>query len=1045
MRIREIYIDGFGQFAGKEFGPLNRPVTVFFGPNEAGKSTLLEFIRTVLFGFRSRPDDYPPLAGGRHGGRVTLIDQDEHLSVVSRFKGSRAGGISLVSATGAPQDETMLAQMLGNNSRDVFEQVFAFTLDELHSSDLLKDANVNNQIYSAGMGVTSLPNVMKSIGDKRGTLFRKQGRKQSRKINTVHKELQVLDDKLRDIEENAGRYGALITRQQQVETEIEGIAACRREIRTRLDHRKKLQSAWDPWNERVSTQQEIASLPTIDNFPVDGISRLEMLEERVRNARRECAFEEAQVAEAERAAEIQVEHEAILQHSSGIRRLQEGRTDFDGLVKDLPERLAELRERERTLAETLRDLGQDWNETRLEEFDFSIAVRQEIGEHRERRREVSDVLSRRRSSHDQNKVALVEAIDVEERAARDFQSFNEPSLDAEQIRSHRNLIRTTRSRVNELDRHRQNVLNLQNQLNSLASTERPPGGADRSRAVAATSMAVGIALVVGGAVWGAMALYIGIIAGVALGSLAIYLFMTSRTGLAVTGESPLASPIRDSLQRAEADMQSLQSRMIREAAPLGLEKVDELSILAAEESVDEEEHRLHEWTRLSEAVDTAKELTSQRRTRVEESAADVEDVKRQLVSAQREWQHWLETRGLLDTYTPETADVLQKQIELGRSWLGEVRTWRLRIEDIENDIDDYVEVVDPLATSFGVAFDRDDGRAITAAADRLVKLHEEVRENVRKRSDARREMEAVIRRLEERRAEFQEAKEELEQLFRIGGAEDAEDFRRRAGFSERRAELESKSRTALVQLQRLSGPGEPLESLKTDLAGTNLQSITDEIISLEEEQAGVDAQHGDLSAQSGSIQTELDSLVGEEESSRMRMERNILLEQLKEYARDWSRLTLAQNLLHEARGKFERERQPEVVRYAQKVFAAITKGRYPQVYSPLGEQTITVTDVDGRSKQPSELSRGTREQLFLALRFGLIRELGQRTEPLPVIVDEILVNFDPDRALRAAVAFTELSDSNQILVFTCHPTVVELFREASSAVGTEEPTIVSIN
>ena len=72
MKIREIYIDGFGQFAGRKFGPLDRPVTVFFGPNEAGKSTLLAFIRTVLFGFRPRKSNYPPLAGGRHGGRVTL-------------------------------------------------------------------------------------------------------------------------------------------------------------------------------------------------------------------------------------------------------------------------------------------------------------------------------------------------------------------------------------------------------------------------------------------------------------------------------------------------------------------------------------------------------------------------------------------------------------------------------------------------------------------------------------------------------------------------------------------------------------------------------------------------------------------------------------------------------------------------------------------------------------------------------------------------------------------------------------------------------------
>ena len=51
MRIREIHIDGFGRFSGVEYGPLEGPVTVFHGPNEAGKSTLLEFVRRVLFGF----------------------------------------------------------------------------------------------------------------------------------------------------------------------------------------------------------------------------------------------------------------------------------------------------------------------------------------------------------------------------------------------------------------------------------------------------------------------------------------------------------------------------------------------------------------------------------------------------------------------------------------------------------------------------------------------------------------------------------------------------------------------------------------------------------------------------------------------------------------------------------------------------------------------------------------------------------------------------------------------------------------------------------
>ena len=71
MRITGLHIDGFGRFADRGFGPLERPVTVFYGPNEAGKSTLLEFIRRILFGFpsgRNRGNEYPPLAGDTAGG-----------------------------------------------------------------------------------------------------------------------------------------------------------------------------------------------------------------------------------------------------------------------------------------------------------------------------------------------------------------------------------------------------------------------------------------------------------------------------------------------------------------------------------------------------------------------------------------------------------------------------------------------------------------------------------------------------------------------------------------------------------------------------------------------------------------------------------------------------------------------------------------------------------------------------------------------------------------------------------------------------------------
>jgi len=52
--------------------------------------------------------------------------------------------------------------------------------------------------------------------------------------------------------------------------------------------------------------------------------------------------------------------------------------------------------------------------------------------------------------------------------------------------------------------------------------------------------------------------------------------------------------------------------------------------------------------------------------------------------------------------------------------------------------------------------------------------------------------------------------------------------------------------------------------------------------------------------------------------------------------------------------------------------------------------------------------------------------------PLPVIMDDILVNFDPDRAAAACRALLELSTDQQVLLFTCHPTTVDMMRSASS-------------
>ncbi len=81
--------------------------------------------------------------------------------------------------------------------------------------------------------------------------------------------------------------------------------------------------------------------------------------------------------------------------------------------------------------------------------------------------------------------------------------------------------------------------------------------------------------------------------------------------------------------------------------------------------------------------------------------------------------------------------------------------------------------------------------------------------------------------------------------------------------------------------------------------------------------------------------------------------------------------------------------------------------------------------VTGGRKKIDELSRGTAEQLYLALRFGYTCDYVTSSAPVQVVFDDILVNFDPDPLKNACRAIADLAETCQILYFTCHPQTVD--------------------
>ena len=1026
MRLEELYLDGFGHFHQRNIGPISGPVTVFYGPNEAGKSTLLAFIRAILFGFPTqyRAQHYPSLDRGS-GGRITLFDVSKVKYTVERYAGIN-NSLRVTAPEGPVSDaEIVLRRLTGGIGPDSFKTTFAFSLDELQEATQLKDSS----IYSAGQGVPKLPNIQKLLDDQKLKIYRPSGVNQE--VPKLVNALKEVDAQLRTIEGNAGRYGYLATRRAEVDAELReadaelgGLSSQRAEIESLL-------AGWEDWIALSSCETQLRDMPPFVNFPDNPIPRLESIEERIRQSRELCDEAAAQLRQAEEAASVEIPDENLLYDKDLIEVIRRARGSFDDSVKDLPERKAELNALESAFQDRLRDFGLGWDESRLQTFDTSIAFRQEVETGKAALAQRQDAVSRTEQRLEQAQRSLTGCETVVREAQERLPAIS-PPLDATGLSRQRAAVRAARQRLNEYERARQNHENLRGQLNSLSAAQEPAAPQPRASLWLPTLLSVvGIFLIVAGIF--SAALVLGIIGGLALLGAAAWLLFYNRA-------APVAAPnpLTESLARQSADAnlsaQSAYQSLIEAALPLSIDGDPTAAALDdAEERLDAAQAELSAWNDANGQIqETQRRLESQQRE-VESSAQQLETAVNSVAVAQQEWQSWLEGQGLPAGFTPDTVVEFMGQVETGRARLEQMNDNRRRVSAIEYDIQEFREQVEPLAARHGLPLDSGDHRQLARVADELIRRLEETQSAFSGRERAKEQTEETRQLLESRERRLQSADEELTAMLTAGGTDDAEEFRRLARQHAQRTDLERQREEHRRALERLSGPGQQFAAFRDALASADPATMEGESAHLSERHAEVEDRRDALREERGGIATELEQLVSEEESSALRIRKSTLEEQLRENAREWSRLTIAEALLDKTRQKFEQERQPNVIQYAEKFFTGVTGDRYQRLYAPIGEQTVTVTDSTGASKQPGELSRGTREQLYLALRFGLIREFGEHAERLPVVVDEALVNFDPARARLAAESFAQLSETNQVLVFTCHPATAEMFADVASA------------
>ncbi len=146
----------------------------------------------------------------------------------------------------------------------------------------------------------------------------------------------------------------------------------------------------------------------------------------------------------------------------------------------------------------------------------------------------------------------------------------------------------------------------------------------------------------------------------------------------------------------------------------------------------------------------------------------------------------------------------------------------------------------------------------------------------------------------------------------------------------------------------------------------------------------------------------------------------------------YTKIKLASKVLRDEIERYREEHQDPILKIASKSFEKLTLGSFSGLRTDVddnGNPMLVGVRPDGARVSVNGMSDGTCDQLYLALRLATLESRLELHESMPFIVDDILINFDDERSIATLSMLAELSDKNQVILFTHHGRVIEEARK----------------
>ncbi|ECH6824993.1 AAA family ATPase [Listeria monocytogenes] len=277
MRITSIDIIGYGKWSDAHFNNIAN-FQVFYGENEAGKSTIMAFIHSILFGFPTKQQSIPrmePKNGGPYGGRLTLEDTPLGKVIIERLKGKATGDVRIYYGDGQTAGEEKLPEIIGEIDRNTYEAIFSFDIHGLQNIHQWKKKEFERYLLATGTtGSDALLKGAEALQKKLDSLYKPSGRNPL--INQQLKKVKEAQQAFQNAKKQNAQYEELINEKEQAIVRQTELQKEKTTMRVELDALATLADLWPLYQEWKALSNK-ASETTEATFPPDGVIRLEHL------------------------------------------------------------------------------------------------------------------------------------------------------------------------------------------------------------------------------------------------------------------------------------------------------------------------------------------------------------------------------------------------------------------------------------------------------------------------------------------------------------------------------------------------------------------------------------------------------------------------------------------------------------------------------------------------------------------------------------------------------------------------------------------------